>query len=280
MEGWALKYGFILPGGDARAAAVAAAEAESHGWDGMFVPDAISIETSEVPASPWHDPWVMLAAMAMTTSRVRIGPLVAAITRRRPWKVAREALSIDHLSDGRLVLAAGLGAAEDDSGFYKVGEEMDLRVRAQMLDECLEVIDELWKGLPTDFKGRHFQVDQMTMLPKPVQETRIPIWIVALWPHGRSMKRALRWDGVVLQGARGQPSPDEVRAAAEYSRMGSQLKSTFDIVAGGAVPAVDADEVAEYEAAGATWWMECLWDWGEDDQAVLERIRQGPPNKG
>ena len=274
-----MKYGFILPGGNARAAGVAAAEAESSGWDGIFVPDVISIETAEARASPWHDPWVILAAMAMTTSRVRIGPLVAAVSRRRPWKLAREALSIDHLSDGRLVLAAGLGAAEDDSGFYRVGEEMDLRVRAQMLEECLEVIDELWKGLPTDFKGRHFRVDRMTMLPKPIQQPRIPIWVVGLWPHGRSMRRALQWDGVVLQGAAGQPSPDEVRAAAEYSQRRPGLIGTFDIVAGGAVPAVDTDEVAEYKAAGATWWMECLWDWGEDDQAVLERIRQGPPRK-
>ena len=275
-----MRYGFILPGGDARAAAAAAAEAEKYGWDGVFVPDAISIETAGIPASPWHDPWVMLAAMAMTTSRVRIGPLVAAITRRRPWKVAREALSIDHLSGGRLVLAAGLGAAGDDSGFYRVGEEMDLRIRAQILDECLEIIDGLWKGNPLSFEGQHFRVDAMTLLPRPVQQPRIPVWIVGLWPRERSMRRVLHWDGVILQGERGQPSPDEVRAAAEFSRNRQGASGPFDIVAGGAAPAVNAGEVAGYEAAGATWWMECLWDWGHDDQAVLERIRQGPPGQG
>ncbi len=275
----AIKYGFILPGGNPRTAATAATEAESCGWDGVFVPDAISIETPDVPAGPWHDPWVMLAAMAMTTRRVRIGPIVAAATRRRPWKLAREALSIDHLSGGRLILAVGLGAADDDSGFNSVGEQMDLRVRAQMLDECLEVVDGLWKGIPLRFKGQHFGVDGMTMLPKPLQQPRVPVWVVGLWPRERSMRRALKWDGVVLQGKSGQPNPVEVRAAAEHSKDRPRVRNPFDVVAGGAVPALDANEVAEYEAAGATWWLECLWDWGEDDQAVLERIRLGPPRQ-
>ena len=272
-----MKYGFILPGGGAKAAASAAAAAEASGWDGVFVPDAISMETAEVPAGPWHDPWVMLAAMAMATSRVRIGPIVAAVTRRRPWKLAREALSVEHLSDGRLVLAAGLGAAEDDSGYYRVGEQLDLRARAQILDESLEVIDGLWRGRPLRFHGQHFRIDGMTMLPKPRQHPRIPVWVVGLWPRERSMRRALKWDGVVLQGAGGQPSPEEVRAAAEYTLERIGHVRPFDIVAGGAVPARDADEVAAYQDSGATWWLECLWDWGEDDQAVLERIRIGPP---
>ena len=156
---------------------------------------------------------------------------------------------------------------------------MDLRARAQMLDECLEVVDGLWKGIPLRFKGQHFGVDGMTMLPKPLQQPRVPVWVVGLWPRERSMRRALKWDGMVLQGKSGQPDPVEVRAAVEHSKGRPGVRHPFDIVAGGAVPALDANEVAEYEAAGATWWLECLWDWGEDDQAVLERIRLGPPRQ-
>ena len=93
------------------------------------------------------------------------------------------------------------------------------------------------------------------------------------------MNRTLNWNGVVLQGSTGQADPNEVREAAEYARRHRTSGGPFDIVAGGAVPAADADEVAEYEAAGATWWLECLWDWGEDEDAVIERIRSGPPRE-
>ena len=282
-----MRYGFILPGGDARTAADMAAEAEGAGWDGVFVPDCISIETPEFPAGPWHDPWIMMTAMAIKTARVRIGPMISALTRRRPWKLAREAVSVDHLSGGRLILPVGLGAAGDDTGFYRVGEEMDLRLRAGIMDESLAVIDGLWKGQPLSFSGEHYQVDGMTMLPTPIQSPRIPVWVIGVWPRTRSMRRTLRWDGVVVQvstRSTGLPTPDDIRAINDYVRDHRAEASPFDIVAGGATPGDDREtaiaEVRAYEEAGATWWLDSLWNWGGDQDTVLTRIRQGPPRPG
>src|SRR6185295_20369401 len=132
--------------------------------------------------------WVVLAAMAMRTTRVRIGTIITPVPRRRPWKLARETVTIDELSRGRLILGAGLGAAEFDGGFYKVGEAMDLKVRAQRLDEGLAVVAGLWSGKPFSFKGEHYNVDSMTMLPAPIQSPRIPVWVPGVWRRSKSME--------------------------------------------------------------------------------------------
>src|SRR5438128_1306686 len=116
-EGHRMQYGMVIEGGDVRTIATLAAEAEETGWDGVFIADAISIETKKFPAFPWFDPWVVLAAMAVRTERVRIGTFITPVPRRRPWKLARETATLDHLSNGRLILAVGLGAAQDDGGF-------------------------------------------------------------------------------------------------------------------------------------------------------------------
>ena len=147
-----------------------------------------------------YDPWVVLTAMAMRTERVRLGALVFAPSRRRPWKLAREAMTVDRLSGGRLVLPVGLGAL-DDQGFGNVGEETAARVRAERLDETLAILDGLWSGEPFGFDGDHYRFEPMTFRPRPVQEPRIPIWVVGAWPHSRSMRRAARWDGIVVQTA-------------------------------------------------------------------------------
>src|SRR5215216_2900131 len=124
-----MNFGITIESGDFRAIPELAYEAEQAGWDGVFVPDALAIETKSVKAFDWYDPWVMLAAMAVRTSRVRLGPLITPVPRRRPWKLARETTTIDHLSNGRLILPVGLGAAESDGGFHKVGEAMELKTR-------------------------------------------------------------------------------------------------------------------------------------------------------
>jgi alkanesulfonate monooxygenase SsuD/methylene tetrahydromethanopterin reductase-like flavin-dependent oxidoreductase (luciferase family) len=142
-----MHYGIVITHGDARTQAELAADAERAGWDGVFTYDAIAIGDGEM-----YDPWVILAAMAMRTERVRLGAMVFALSRRRPWKVAREAMTLDVLSGGRLVIPVGLGAL-DDQGFGSVGEPTEARIRAQLVDETLAILDGLWSGEPFGFNG-------------------------------------------------------------------------------------------------------------------------------
>jgi alkanesulfonate monooxygenase SsuD/methylene tetrahydromethanopterin reductase-like flavin-dependent oxidoreductase (luciferase family) len=142
-----MRYAYSINAGDDFNAVIdLACEAEQAGWDGFFVPDGIAIDVPNLGPLPLFDPWVVLGAIAARTSRIRVGTMITPVPRRRPWKLARECVTTDHLSKGRLILSVGLGAAKDDAGFYKVGEAMDLRVRAERLDEGLAIIDGLWKG--------------------------------------------------------------------------------------------------------------------------------------
>ena len=145
-----MQYGLTLPNvgpcGNARTLTVLAQEAEAAGWDGLFVWDCVHVAYDDPALRPMCDPWIALAAMATRTERVRLGTMVTPLARRRPWKLARETVTLDHLSHGRLILPVGLGAAKDDAGFYKVGEAMDLKTRAKLLDESLDILTGLWSG--------------------------------------------------------------------------------------------------------------------------------------
>ena len=275
-----MQYGFVLPGGDVRTCAELAAEAEAAGWDGVFVPDAINIQ-----GFPIHDPWIVLAAIAMRTERIRIGPMITPVSRRRPWKLARETMSLDHVSNGRLILSVGLGALDDD-GFAKVGEPTDRKIRAQRLDEGLDILDGLWSGQPFSYQGTHYQVQELTFQPPPVQSPRIPIWVVGVWPRQASMRRVLRWDGLLPakvndDGSFGTPTPADIQAMKTF--IGEQRAATtpFDIVMEGETPGDDHERAAAMIAplidAGITWWLEAKWTAPNGPEDLRRRIRQGPP---
>jgi alkanesulfonate monooxygenase SsuD/methylene tetrahydromethanopterin reductase-like flavin-dependent oxidoreductase (luciferase family) len=188
-----MKYGLNLPNGgacgDPRTLADLAHLAEEAGWDGVFLEDYIVWQGhQEVPT---YDPWVALAAMALSTQRVRLGIMVTPLTRRRPWKVAREAVSLDHLSNGRLILGVGLGDTSVDISFAPFGEATDPRQRAGMLDEALNVLVGLWSGQPFRYDGAYFHLEEVTLLPRPVQSPRIPIWVGGGWPLPGPTQRAL-----------------------------------------------------------------------------------------
>src|SRR5690242_10619992 len=155
-----MRYGFIIPSGDVWTFPQLAVEAEAAGWDGVFLADCISIDSPNYPPADWYDPWILLALMAARTERVILGPMVAAISRRRPWKLARETMTLDHVSRGRIVLPVGLGASPDDAGFSKVGEEMSLKGRAQLIDECLDILKGAWSGEPFEHDGEHYHVQR------------------------------------------------------------------------------------------------------------------------
>lgn len=267
-----LKCGLIVTVGDPRIAAELAAEAEAAGWDGVFYWDGIAIDATDT-----YDPWVVMAAMAMRTEHVRLGAIITPPSRRRPWKLARETRTLDHLSNGRLVLPVGLGAL-DDGAFGNVGEPTDARTRAEMLDECLEILEGLWTGEPFGYAGRHYRFAPMTFRPPSVQRPRIPIWVVGAWPHERSMRRVLRYDGILTQVA----DPSEIGAIAEYvarERGPEHRGRPFEIVAQGKTPpdvARASTAVRPWADAGATWWIEGDWDRPTVD-SVRRRIGAGPP---
>jgi alkanesulfonate monooxygenase SsuD/methylene tetrahydromethanopterin reductase-like flavin-dependent oxidoreductase (luciferase family) len=155
-----VQFGFLIPTDDIRAVGELAHEIEEAGWDGAFYWDGIAVGV------PGFDPWVVLAVMGMRTERVRLGLLLTPPSRRRPWKLARETLSIDHLTNGRLIVPVGLGAV-DDAGFANVGEPVDRVTRAELLDESLEILTGLWTGEPFSYQGKHYQISELQLLPRP-----------------------------------------------------------------------------------------------------------------
>ena len=201
-----MKYGFVLPCGDARTAADFAYDAEQAGWDGFFVYEPV-----------WGiDAWVSLAAAAMRTERIRLGTDLTPLSRMRPWKLASETATLDNLSNGRVILVVGLGAI--DTGFAEFGEVTDRKTRAELLDEGLDILNGLWRGQPFSYDGKHYQVKPTEFMPPPppVQQPRIPIWTVGAWPRPKSMRRVLRCDGilpVVMSDDRqwGDVTPDVIR---------------------------------------------------------------------
>lgn len=274
-----MRYGIVLTIADARVSGELAAAAEAAGWDGVFTFDAVAIG-----ATALDDPWVVLAAMALATERVTLGAMVFAPTRRRPWLFAKEAFTLDRLSGGRLVLPVGLGAL-DDMAFGNVGEPTEARVRAAILDETLAIVELLSRGEPASFEGEHYRFGPMALLPPPVQQPRIPVWPVGAWPHAKSMSRALRWDGVVVQLADGaNPAHlSEVTAWLSAKRAVASAEVAahpFEVIVDGRTPADDpaaAGSITRAHAeAGATWWIEADWE-HTDLEALRARIAAGPP---
>jgi Luciferase-like monooxygenase len=280
-----MRYGFIIPNGDVRAIAQLAHEAEAAGWDGVFIPDCIYIDSVTDPIMPMFDPWVTLAAMAMLTERVRLGTMLTPVSRRRPWKLAREVATLDQLSNGRVILPVGLGAL-DDAGFTKVGEAIDRKKRAQLLDEGLAILAGLWSGRPFSYSGEYYHIQEMTFLPPPIQSPSIPIWVVGAWPRIKSMRRVLNWDGLLPNklnedGTFAEITPDDIRAMKAYIDEQRTATTPFDIVWEGRTPGNDRDRAAAivrpWADAGATWWMEAMWEAPNHPDDVRNRINQGPP---
>lgn len=266
-----MKSGFLVSVGDPREAAGLAAAAEDAGWDGVFTWDGVAIGAGDI-----YDPWVVMAAMAMRTERVTLGAVVTPPSRRRPWKLARETMTVDRLSGGRLVLPVGLGAL-DDQAFGNVGEPTESRTRAELLDETLDILGGLWSGESFGFEGRHYRFAPMTFRPTPVQSPRIPIWVVAIATADRSMQRAIRWDGLVSQVA-DAGGLDPVTTWLDRERP-TWRTDGFELVAQGSTPpdpAAAREIVEPWARAGATWWIDADWE-GATIESQRARIAAGPP---
>lgn len=261
-----MKYGFILLG-DPTEIVELAQEAERAGWDGVFLPD------------DWMTAWIKLTAIAMRTHRISLGTMLTPLPEQLPWYVAAQTATLDQLSKGRVILTAGLGVLELD----KFGM-LENRVRAQRLDEALEILNGWWQGASMrsfTYEGRYYHLQEMSAnvdwrTHVPWQKPRIPIWVIG-GPKQSQLRRAALWDGAVIGG-----NPEELherKAAIEALRTNP---APLDIIAEGETPPDDpvraAAIVHPYAEAGATWWLESMWEGVTRTYDMRTRIRSGPPH--
>lgn len=281
-----MNFGFVFPASDPLKAVEYALIAEQAGWDAFFVFESV-----------WStDPWVTLSYIAARTERLRLGTMLTPLPVLSPWKLAAETATLDALSNGRVILAVGLGAP--DTGFANFGLPTDRRTRAERLDEGLAIINGLWAGQPFQFEGKHYQLQENKFAapPPPVQKREgiphIPIWVVGAWFREKSMRRVMQYDGLlpnVMSGPGPQPAyPNDVRemrAWVDANRPQPDKRADthlFDIIVEGQTPAKEpakhAEIVGPYIETGATWWIESMWD--KSMKQVLARLKQGPPVVG
>ena len=276
-----MRYALYLPNfgaeHSARALADLAGEAEEAGWDGFFLWDHVINEAEGVPLV---DVWVALTAMAMNTSCIRLGATVTPLPRRHPWKLARETASLDHLSNGRLILGVGLGVPVE---FDTFGQDSDNKSRAAKLDEGLEILSGLWKGEPFEYHGQAYQIERTHFRPPCLQQPRIPIWVGGWWPRKAPFRRAARWDGVIPLKLTGDNllTPQDVRKVKDFITKERTSTEPFDIAiinwTDPSDPVKAARKVARYEKAGATWWLESLYTLQDSMEKLRRCVRLGPP---
>jgi hypothetical protein len=287
-----MKYGLSMPQfedfADIRRLASLAKEAEEVGWDGFFIWDHILFDNLDRRVI---DPWVAMAAIAMSTNRIRLGPMVSPIARRRPWKLAREALSIDQLSGGRLVLGVGLGAPEEWE-FAAFGEETEAKLRARKMDEGLEIFRGLLSGEQFSYQGEFYKLAEMRFLPKPVQKPHIPIWVGGTWPNKKPLQRSVKYDGYFPDVLQHPMTAEDWLVVSDFVESQRGTDTAFDLIQYGVTPGDDpaaaAAQLAPFQAVGVTWWIEGIspydygFDWADPwTPEIVEklelRIRQGPP---
>ena len=272
---------------DPRRLAATAKMAEEAGWDGFFIWDHVVYD----PIFPGIVPqWVALAAAAMQTTRIKLGVMVAVVARRRPWNLAREMVGVDQLSNGRLIAGVGLGSPPSrDFGTFH--EEQSNRIRAEKLDEGLDILTGLWSGEPFSYIGKHYQIEEVVFRPTPVQ--RIPIWVGGGWDKARPMARAARHDGFFpLKWGDGGVTPDEWRHIMAQVNAQRTADTPYDWVHASETAGDDRSQwtaiIEPLQVVGVTWWIENVhpwrfgWDWdapwtGEMVARMDERIQQGPP---
>lgn len=263
-----------------------ATAAEQAGWDGLFIWDHVVHDKARRRGTPFADPWVAMTAVALSTERLRFGPLLTPVARRRPEQLAREVATLDNLSGGRMIFAAGLGAPIEDE-FGSFGDHADPVEIAGRLDEGLDLITRYWSGQRVDHDGRFYQAHDVELLPATVQQPRPPVWIGGYWPTKAPMRRAACWDGAVplFHSARHGVVPDPAEVGDLVTFIAGQRQSMidFEVVVGGTTPGdpVSAGKIiGPLAEAGATWWDERMPQTDGDFQRfepILRRVEQGPP---
>lgn len=257
-------------------------EAEESGWDGFFIWDHVAaFRHGEKQPLSMVDPWITLAAIAMRTKQIRIGPMVTPLPRRRPWKLAREAVTLDHLSNGRLNLGVGLGFPDWDE-YEQFGESGRADVRAGMLDEGLDVLLGLWTGQPFSYEGDYYVVKGAAFQPVPLQMPRIPIWVAGTWPNKKPMRRSAKYEGVfpISNDLNRDLTPADVLEITQYINNHRGDYGNFDFVLSGSTAGEGLkkarNRMSLLEDAGATWWQERFAPWVGSIASIRKVIHKGP----
>ncbi|TFG15607.1 LLM class flavin-dependent oxidoreductase [Candidatus Thorarchaeota archaeon] len=280
-----MKFGINVPNfgyfGDIALLTEIAGEVEDAGWGGFFIWDHMLVFDNE-GMTDFVDPWIALAAIALSTRKIRLGPLITPIPRRRPWKLARETVSLDHLSKGRLIVGFGIGAPPQRE-YEAFGEESDARIRAEKLDEGLKILTGLWSGEEFSHDGVHYQLDEMIFLPRPMQRPRIPIWIGGGWPHQTPFKRAALYDGVAPVNSRWPEKflPHHLKDILKIIEDERGSLNDYDIVVCGETSGEgtgqDAEIISSWQESGVTWFLEDIHGLRAEWNVLRERIKKGPP---
>jgi alkanesulfonate monooxygenase SsuD/methylene tetrahydromethanopterin reductase-like flavin-dependent oxidoreductase (luciferase family) len=283
-----MKYGITLPYNIPLQVVETARVAEQAGWDGLFLGDAI-----------WcTDPMIALTGAAMVTSRIRLGTMIIPAPIRSPWKVASESVALDLLSNGRLTLGLGMGAVW--MGWDSFPDAVTgTKARAEMLGEMIDLLTLFYMGKPFDYNGKHYRallsiMGEQHYPPKPIQQPRIPLWIVGAWPRKASMERALKGDGLLPQklnpDAKGSSEPMDFSKFAEltpadlrdikaYVSDHRAAGTPYDYVIEGQTRELSTaqaqDKIGAWQESGATWWIESMYNLTHDQ--ILDRLHQGPP---
>lgn len=261
-----MKFGLHLANfasfGDAAVIGELAAQAETAGWSGFFIWDHVARHEG---VFPMVDPWIALTVAATRTKTMTLGALVTPVPRRRPWNLAREVATLDHLTKGRMVLGVGLGVSSGPE-FNDFNEEANPKMRGDMLDAGLEIIKAAWTGEPVTHQSPHYRLDGVTFLPRPLQSS-VPIWAATERLKGRPVRRAAQLDGIFPIGVQPEQAGELL---AEIARHRDRPMDGFDLVATG------TDDAERWRAAGATWWLHDL-PWREPLDSIRRIIDAGPP---
>jgi probable F420-dependent oxidoreductase len=263
-----MRYGLLAANvgsyADPRNVVQLAQTAESAGWESLLIWDHLGF----VWGPPAGDPWVTLAAVAASTSKLRVGTGITPVPRRRPQVLAHAVATLDVLSGGRVIFGAGLGGVPSE--FTAFGEDDAPRLRAEKLDEGLDLLRRLWSGERVEHRGRHYEVNDVALAPLPVQRP-LPIWIGGNSTRARA--RAARFDGWFADTSspdRMRMTPDELATLADALPTGDH----FDVVVHGYSDQVDP---RDYDAAGTTWWLEDVHDMRGSFAELLRLVAAGPP---
>jgi alkanesulfonate monooxygenase SsuD/methylene tetrahydromethanopterin reductase-like flavin-dependent oxidoreductase (luciferase family) len=274
-----MHYGIVMANlddyADPHVAIRLAQAAEGAGWEAFFIWDHLGF----VWRSPSCDPWVVLSAVAVSTTHLRLGTAITPLARRRPHVLANALVSLDLLSGGRVVLGAGLGGVMEE--FTAFGEPDEAKERAAMLDEGLTVLNRLWSGETVTHLGPHYTLERVSLSPLPLQRPRIPIWIGG--ESAPALRRAARWDGWLAPTASPDGTPIMAKSPERITEMVAQIRrrrtidANFEVAVDGNSEPGDPTLPRAYEAAGATWWLESIHGRRGSLEEMMARVEAGPP---